>query len=46
MDDDANFLAHFRNGSVGVFESTRFGGGRRNYNTFQIYGSKGSVAFN
>jgi predicted dehydrogenase len=46
VDDDANFLARFKNGSVGVFESTRFGGGRRNYNTFQIYGSKGSLAFN
>lgn len=46
VDDDTNFLARFRNGSVGVFESSRFGGGRRNYNTFQIYGSKGSVAFN
>ena len=46
VDDDANFLARFRNGSVGVFESSRFGGGRRNYNTFEIYGSKGSLAFN
>ena len=46
VDDDANFLARFVNGSVGVFESSRFCGGRRNYNTFQIYGSKGSVAFN
>jgi len=46
VDDDANFLTRFRNGSVGVFESSRFCGGRRNYNTFQVYGSKGSVAFN
>ena len=46
VDDDANFLARFKNGSVGVFESTRLAGGRRNYNTFQIYGSKGSIAFN
>jgi predicted dehydrogenase len=46
VDDDTNFMARFANGSVGVFESSRFGGGRRNYNTFQIYGSKGSVAFN
>jgi predicted dehydrogenase len=46
VDDDTNFLARFRNGSVGVFESSRFAGGRRNYNTFQIYGSKGSLAFN
>lgn len=46
VDDDTNFLARFANGSVGVFESSRFGGGRKNWNTFQIYGSKGSVAFN
>jgi predicted dehydrogenase len=46
VDDDANFLTRFRNGSVGVFESSRFCGGRRNYNTFQVYGSKGSIAFN
>lgn len=46
VDDDTNFLARFKNGSVGVFESTRFGGGRRNYNTFQVYGSKGSLAWN
>ncbi len=46
VDDDTNFLARFKNGSVGVFESSRFCGGRRNFNTFQIYGSKGSLAFN
>jgi len=46
VDDDANFLARFKNESVGVFESTRFAGGRRNYNTLQIYGSKGSLAWN
>ncbi len=46
VDDDTNFLARFRNHSVGVFESSRFCAGRRNYNTFQIYGSKGSLAFN
>jgi len=46
VDDDTNFLARFKNGSVGVFESSRFGGGCRNCNCFQIYGSKGSVGFN
>lgn len=46
VDDDANFLARFKNGAVGVFESSRFAGGRRNFNNFQIYGSKGSIAFN
>ena len=46
VDDDANFLTAFKNGSVGVFEASRFCGGRRNYNTLQIYGSEGSLAFN
>jgi predicted dehydrogenase len=46
VDDDSNFLVRFRNGSVGVFESTRFAGGRRNENAFEIYGSRGSIAFN
>ena len=46
VDDDTNFLARFTNGSVGVLESSRFAGGRRNFNTFQVYGSKGSLAWN
>lgn len=46
VDDDANFLARFKDGSAGVIESSRLCGGRRNANTFQIYGSKGSLAFN
>jgi len=46
VDDDSNFLAQFKNGSIGVFESSRFAGGRRNFNNFQIYGSKGSLAWN
>lgn len=46
VDDDANFLARFKNGSTGVFESSRFCGGRRNYHVFEIYGSKGSIGFN
>jgi hypothetical protein len=31
---------------LGSFEATRFALGRRNFNTFEINGSKGSVAFN
>ncbi len=46
VDDDANYLAQFSNGSVGVFQTSRFARGRRNCNIFQIYGSKGSLAFN
>src|SRR5205809_1190110 len=46
VDDDTNFLARFKNGSVGVFEASRFCGGRRKYKTLQVYGSKVSSAFN
>jgi len=45
--DDASFmLASFENGALGSFEASRFAGGRRNYNYFEIYGSKGSILFN
>jgi predicted dehydrogenase len=45
--DDA-FLAMltFANGSVGQFQSTRFGIGCRNANSFQIHGSGGMLRFN
>ena len=46
VDDAALFLSRFDNGAVGSFEVTRFALGRKNYNTFEINGSKGSVAFN
>jgi predicted dehydrogenase len=45
--EDAAFLTvEFENGVLGSFEATRFAGGRKNYNTFEIYGSKGSILFN
>jgi predicted dehydrogenase len=44
--DDAAFLAaQFENGALGTFEASRFASGRKNYNYFEIYGSKGSLAF-
>ncbi len=46
VDDEANFLARFKNSSNGVFEASRFCGGRRNFNVFEIYGDKGAIAFN
>jgi predicted dehydrogenase len=46
VDDAVIFLAKFENASVGTFEASRFCGGRRNFNCFEIYGSKGSLAFN
>lgn len=46
VDDAACFLARFSNGAIGTFEATRFALGRKNYNRFEINGSKGSLAFN
>jgi predicted dehydrogenase len=46
VDDASMFLARFENGAVGSFEATRFALGRKNYNRFEINGSKGSIAFN
>jgi predicted dehydrogenase len=46
VDDAATILARFRNGAMGTFTATRFATGRKNANQFEIYGSRGSVAFN
>jgi predicted dehydrogenase len=45
VDDAAAFLARFENGAMGTFEVTRLAPGRKNRNSFEINGSKGSVAF-
>ncbi|MDO5552157.1 MAG: Gfo/Idh/MocA family oxidoreductase [Planctomycetia bacterium] len=46
--DDAAFMTlNFANGiTLGSCEVSRFAGGRRNYNYFEIYGSKGSLIWN
>jgi len=46
VEDAMLFLARFENGALGSFEATRFAGGRKNYNRFEINGSKGSIVFN
>ncbi|MEN6357759.1 MAG: Gfo/Idh/MocA family oxidoreductase [Armatimonadota bacterium] len=46
VDDAAMFMAKFTNGAVGSFEASRFAGGHRNGNHFEINGSKGSIRFN
>jgi predicted dehydrogenase len=46
VDDAAMFLAKFKNGALGTFEATRFAVGRKNKNSFEINGSKGSLVFN
>ncbi|WAH35253.1 Gfo/Idh/MocA family protein [Alicyclobacillus dauci] len=43
VDDASAFLARFDNGALGVFEATRFAGGNRNGNRFEINGEKGSI---
>jgi predicted dehydrogenase len=45
VDDAAAFLARFENGAMGTFEATRLAPGRRNHNSFEINGSRGSLAF-
>ena len=46
VDDATSFLARFENGATGTFSATRLAAGRRNMNSFEINGSKGSVVFN
>ncbi|HRF60127.1 MAG TPA: Gfo/Idh/MocA family oxidoreductase [Fimbriimonadaceae bacterium] len=46
VDDASMFLARFENGALGTFEASRFAVGRKNYNRFEINGSRGSIAFN
>ncbi|WP_231710814.1 Gfo/Idh/MocA family protein [Gracilibacillus suaedae] len=43
VDDATAFLARFENGALGTFEATRFAGGNRNKNKFEINGEKGSI---
>ncbi len=46
VEDAAFMLAEFENGALGSFETSRFAAGRKNYNTFEIYGSEGAILFN
>jgi len=45
VDDAALAVVRFANGALGTIEGTRVAPGRKNYNRFEINGSKGSVAF-
>jgi predicted dehydrogenase len=45
VDDAAVSLVRFANGALGSIEGTRFATGRKNYNRFEVNGSRGSVAF-
>ena len=46
VDDSTTILARFESGATGTFEATRLAAGRRNYNSFEINGSEGSLVFN
>jgi predicted dehydrogenase len=46
VDDEMLTLLKFDNGAVGSIEATRNGYGRNNFITFEIHGTKGSLAFN
>ncbi|WP_204497913.1 Gfo/Idh/MocA family protein [Aquibacillus albus] len=43
VDDAVTFIARFESGTLGTFEATRFAGGNRNKNKFEINGEKGSI---
>jgi len=45
IDDACQFLCRFANGSLGLFESTRYARGRKNYNTLELNGEKASLYF-
>jgi predicted dehydrogenase len=46
VDDEMITLLKFQNGAVGSIEATRNAYGRNNFLTFEIHGTKGSIAFN
>ncbi len=46
VDDVAQFLVNFEGGAVGCFESTRLATGRKNYNTIEVNGEKGTIFWN
>jgi predicted dehydrogenase len=47
VDVDDAFVAavEFENGAIGTLESSRFAGGHKNSNVFEINGEKGSIRF-
>jgi predicted dehydrogenase len=45
VDDAALALVKFDGGAVGYYEGSRFAPGRKNYNRFEINGSKGSLVW-
>jgi predicted dehydrogenase len=46
IDDACMFMAEFANGSLGLFESTRYARGHKALKTLELNGADGSLAFN
>jgi predicted dehydrogenase len=46
VDDAFEAIIEFENGAIGTLEASRFCPGRKNYEVFEINGSKGSIRFN
>lgn len=45
VDDFANYMAEMEDGTAATFRITRYGYGRGNYQTMEIYGSKGAIQY-
>ena len=45
IDDACMFMCRFANGSLGLFESTRYARGHKALKTFELNGADGSVMF-
>lgn len=45
VDDFSNYMAELEGGGAATFRITRFGYGRGNYQTMEIYGSEGAIQY-
>lgn len=45
VDDFANYMAELSGGAAATFRITRFGYGRGNYQTIEVYGSRGALVY-
>ena len=45
VEDAAFMMVKFENGALGSLDTSRFATGRKNYNSFEIYGDRGSILF-
>jgi predicted dehydrogenase len=46
VDDEMLTMLKFKSGAIGSIEATRNGYGRNNFLTFEVHGTRGSLAFN